>query len=32
MIGSMVLYLGVAIAVAGFILVVRPIPRLGVPD
>jgi len=31
MIGSMVLYLGVAIAVAGFILVVRPIARLGVP-
>jgi hypothetical protein len=31
MIGSTVLYLGVAIAVAGFILVVKPIPRLGVP-
>jgi hypothetical protein len=32
MIGSTVLYFGVAIAVAGFILVVKPIPRLGVPS
>jgi hypothetical protein len=31
MIGSTVLYLGAAFAVAGFILAVKPIPRFGVP-